>query len=313
MAALDLRMCVEEMGYTVVGTAASSAEALHKAEIESPDLVLMDICLEGEIDGIQTATALRKRRDIPVVFLTANADAPTVDRVLLTSPEGYLTKPFDFQEVRSAIEIALRQHAQKQEAIRLRKEAAELTALAERLRAEASVDPLTQLFNRRHLDTVMRRECGEAERTGAEFSLILLDLDHFKQLNDTFGHAAGDLALQRVAACMRNGLRSYDSAFRYGGEELLVVVPGAGLTIAERIAEDLRANIAALRIEHEGRVLSAITASFGVATYPTHGTATSALLEAADAALYAAKEAGRNRVSTATPDSLPSDVCILTG
>jgi diguanylate cyclase (GGDEF)-like protein len=166
--------------------------------------------------------------------------------------------------------------------------------LRDTLRAMAMVDPLTGLANRRQLETVLDSRLMEANRTNKSISCIMFDIDHFKRFNDQFGHDAGDTVLRAVGDLLKQSARDTD-AFRYGGEEFLLLMPNMGIEQAAQRAEEIRLKIGALQIEHAGRELGAITASFGVATAPEHCTFTK-LIRTADAALLLAKEAGRNRV-----------------
>lgn len=301
--ALDLRMSLEALGYVVVGEAATSAEALEKAEQERPELVLMDVRLRGEPDGIQTAAILRERHELPVVYLTANADPTTLSRALETDPSGYLPKPYSLQSLRTTIEVALHRHESEQalrrahgeERRRFEQHSSELTLLTERLRTEATEDPLTGLYNRRYLDLIMEEHLRAAERDRQALGFILLDLDHFKGVNDRFGHVAADAALKGLAGFLRGRVRDGDIACRYGGEEIAIVVSGASLRDALSLAERLRDGIEKLMIRFEGTLIP-LTASLGVSAFPEHGSNAEQLVRAADTALYAAKAAGRNRV-----------------
>jgi len=165
---------------------------------------------------------------------------------------------------------------------------------------EARQDGLTGLANRRTFDQVIARELTHASQNGAECSLILLDLDRFKSVNDTYGHPAGDQVLRKTAQILREQtqkIRNSDRILcaRYGGEEMAVLLPGIGLAGALRIAETIRKAIQAHPIPVEGTVLN-VTASSGIACYPQHGANVEDLISAADSGLYAAKEGGRNRV-----------------
>ncbi|GAB7193515.1 hypothetical protein NUM3379_42250 [Kineococcus sp. NUM-3379] len=165
-------------------------------------------------------------------------------------------------------------------------------ALVTRLRAAADTDGLTGLVNRRAFDEALAGEFAQAAREHTEFSVALVDLDHFKRLNDTHGHLAGDDALRAVGRVLRGNLRSGGgTAARYGGEEFCVILPGTSREDAVAVAERIRR---AVQTMEDGPV--PVTASLGVATFPTDGTDALSLLASADAALYAAKEAGRNRV-----------------
>lgn len=166
--------------------------------------------------------------------------------------------------------------------------------LREKLRNQALRDQLTGLYNRRYMEDMMDRLIGLAERTSRPFSLIMIDLDHFKTLNDEHGHPAGDAALRRAAEALTSGLRDTDVACRYGGEELVVLLPDCTLDDAILKAEGLR-----MAIEASGAGAVRITASLGVATIPETSSNASNILAMADAALYRAKAAGRNRVMAA--------------
>lgn len=168
-----------------------------------------------------------------------------------------------------------------------------------KLRNQSIRDPLTGLYNRRYLEESFSRELHRAARSEQPLTLIMLDADHFKSFNDTFGHEAGDLVLREIAALMRRSTRMDDIACRYGGEEFLIVLPGATLADAERRAEGLREQAKKLTLEYRGQPLATITLSLGVAGYPDHGASVEALIRAADAALYRAKAAGRDRVVVA--------------
>lgn len=177
-------------------------------------------------------------------------------------------------------------------------------ALREKLRTQALRDPLTGLYNRRYMEDALARHASLAERTGAHLSAIMIDLDHFKKLNDEFGHALGDSVLRETAAQIMGALRTSDVACRYGGEELLVILPECGLSEAVAKAEILRERIEALSATHDAK----ISASFGVAAIPESTRSVADLLGMADAALYQAKEGGRNRVVAAPsrePPMLP--------
>jgi diguanylate cyclase (GGDEF)-like protein len=165
--------------------------------------------------------------------------------------------------------------------------------LRERMQEMAATDALTSLANRRSLDEALARDLARAEREGGRLSLVLLDLDHFKALNDTYGHLVGDNVLRSVASTLRELGREYDTVARYGGEEFAVVLPNCSPGVARHVAERLRAAVEATATEVP------VTASAGVATFPLHAKDLRGLIQAADEALYASKHAGRNRVTAA--------------
>ena len=171
-------------------------------------------------------------------------------------------------------------------------------ALRERLKGQALRDPLTGLYNRRFLDEMVDRAAAQAERRGGHVAVLMLDLDHFKQVNDRYGHAVGDAALRDVAAMLQGRLRRSDVACRYGGEEMLILMPDCSIADATARAEDLRNGVAGLH-DGDGSALPRLTVSIGVATFPDNGRTMEEVIRAADEALYAAKRGGRNRVVAA--------------
>jgi diguanylate cyclase (GGDEF)-like protein len=168
---------------------------------------------------------------------------------------------------------------------------------------QALTDGLTGCFNRRFFEMQLERDMHLATRMRQPVSLILLDVDHFKRVNDTHGHDAGDVALRQLADSLRQELRGVDTATRYGGEEFAVILPQAGVEGAVAVAERLRARIERTEVPGVGF----ITASFGVATYPLHATSRDMLVSTADRALYNAKNTGRNRVCTPHVDAVLTD------
>ncbi len=178
---------------------------------------------------------------------------------------------------------------------RLQIQIAEVEALEGRLREQAIRDPLTGLFNRRYFTETLQRELARCRRDAAPLCLALLDLDHFKEINDAWGHDAGDHALEAFGQFLRERTRDADFACRYGGEEFVVLLPGASGGAARARAESWRADLERLRVPHQGRDLS-LTLSIGVAEYPSPAQSADELLKLADVALYQAKREGRNRV-----------------
>jgi diguanylate cyclase (GGDEF)-like protein len=189
---------------------------------------------------------------------------------------------------------------------RLHAHVAEIEALQIKLRDQAIRDSLTGLFNRRYLEETLQREFARAARAGRPLGIVMIDIDHFKELNDAHGHRAGDAALQALGALLAANTRGGDVACRYGGEEFVLALPGATLEVARERAERLRRAVEALRVEHEGRILS-MTISAGIAAYPAHGERVDQVLDNADRALYEAKNSGRNYcVVRAVEAGLPS-------
>lgn len=169
------------------------------------------------------------------------------------------------------------------------------------LREQAVTDPLTGLYNRRYLWEFLRREWVRAKRKDESLAVIMLDLDHFKRINDAHGHQAGDFVLVAVAALLRNQIRSSDIVCRYGGEEFALVLPEASLENVRLRAEHIRAAIGRLNLRHQGVPLGRITASLGVALFPHHADSPDSLIRAADEAMYEAKHVGRDRTVFSPP------------
>lgn len=169
------------------------------------------------------------------------------------------------------------------------------------LRAQATRDPLTGLHNRRFLEESLSLEQTRAKRHGTPIGLMVLDVDHFKRFNDTFGHDAGDALLRAMGRTIRSQVRKGDIPCRYGGEEFVIVLPEADLDITFARAEALRQAVSELQVTHDGQALGPVTISIGVACYPRHGSNCRSVLKVADQALYAGKNAGRNRVMRPTP------------
>jgi diguanylate cyclase (GGDEF)-like protein len=171
--------------------------------------------------------------------------------------------------------------------------------LHESLRQESIRDPLTGLFNRRFMQEALARELLKAERNSHPLSVVMFDLDHFKRVNDTFGHDAGDGALRLLGTLLKTKIRGSDIACRYGGEEFTLILPEATVNDVLQRMEQLGRDVKNLVIQHQGKPIGQLTGSFGIAVFPKHGTTGDALLKAADEALYRAKQAGRDRVIVA--------------
>jgi diguanylate cyclase (GGDEF)-like protein len=171
--------------------------------------------------------------------------------------------------------------------------------LRDTLRHQSIHDLLTGLYNRRYMEEALQREVPRAVRNGRPLAVIMADLDHFKTFNDTFGHEAGDAVLSELGLLLKSSVRASDMACRYGGEEFALVLPETTLEGTLARVEAIRARVAALRVSHRNRMLGGLTLSLGVALLPQHGSSSEELLRAADKALYAAKQAGRNRAQVA--------------
>ncbi|MFD2665133.1 GGDEF domain-containing protein [Halomonas halophila] len=176
----------------------------------------------------------------------------------------------------------------------------QLQQLVERLEIDSTTDPLTGLHNRRHFDECLRQESRRARSRQTPLAMAMLDIDHFKRINDGHGHAAGDRVLAGIAMALREHFRDDDEICRIGGEEFVVLLPGTGADTARERAASLMASLADRVYWHDGRMLGPVTLSCGIAAYPAHTADPMTLPDLADRALYGAKETGRNRIITAS-------------
>ncbi|MFZ1629601.1 MAG: GGDEF domain-containing protein, partial [Anaerolineae bacterium] len=177
--------------------------------------------------------------------------------------------------------------------------------LRETLRSQAIRDPLTGLFNRRYMEETLTREVHRAARRGTTLGIIMLDIDHFKRFNDSYGHQAGDALLRALGSYLQERTRGEDIVCRYGGEEFTLILPETPLSVLEQRADQLRVGITRLQVEHYRAMIGPVTLSAGVAIFPDHGLTGDAVLRAADTALYRAKTEGRNRIFTAGAADAP--------
>ena len=171
--------------------------------------------------------------------------------------------------------------------------------LQEKLRYQSLRDPLTGLYNRRYLQESLTKEIDRAQRQQQFISIIMIDIDHFKRFNDVYGHSAGDLVLQEVGSYLLSNIRHYDVACRYGGEELVIVMPDASIADTVVRGEEIRQGVKQLELKHQNQKLEAISVSIGVSCFPDDGTDAAGLIRTADKALYQAKEQGRDCVQRA--------------
>ena len=175
--------------------------------------------------------------------------------------------------------------------------------LREALQEQSIRDPLTGLFNRRYMEETLKREVRRVTRQLRPLGIIMIDIDHFKDFNDTYGHTMGDALLQNLGEFLQSHVRGEDVACRYGGEEFILIMPNTSIATAEERAEYLREAVKQLQVESDSQPSDGITLSLGIAIYPEHGRTMEAVLRAADAALYRAKQEGRDRVVIAEKEN----------
>ncbi len=263
-----------------------AAEGMDLVRQHPPDLILLDLDMPGK-DGLSLCTELKDDPElvgIPVIFLTGTIDVSTKVQAFELGAVDYVTKPFDAVELKARVRAALRTRRYQ-----------------DLLATRAQIDALTGLWNRGYFNDRLATEISVTARQASPLTVIMVDIDHFKTINDTYGHPFGDAVIQRVAGTFNTVSRDSDVVCRYGGEEFALILrdtPGAaGVNLAER----LREAVAAIGFRH-GRQPVQVTASFGLASSDrlegTQPLAAAALLEAADGALYRAKSDGRNQVAS---------------
>ncbi|MCA9311216.1 MAG: diguanylate cyclase [Phycisphaerales bacterium] len=261
-------------------TAFCGEEGLELAREQQPSLILLDLNMP-ETTGFEVLKSLKgntETMEIPVIIVSGSADSADKVRAFELGAMDYVCKPFDVPELRARIQSAIKLHR-----------------LMKMLEQRAQIDGLTGLWNRAYFDKRLGIELNTHRRSNRPLALVLCDLDHFKKLNDNFGHPAGDAVLQGFASILNRELRSSDVACRYGGEEFALILPDTSCEDAVRACDRIRLAIEAKRWKSYPEM--AATASFGVAH---SGNATlqtgAAWIEAADGSLYDAKGSGRNRV-----------------
>jgi diguanylate cyclase (GGDEF)-like protein len=274
--------------------AADGIEGFKAALNQSFDVIVCDLEMPG-MDGFKFLAMRNSReelRDVPVIMLTGREDLETKIRGLDQGASDYVTKPFDPAELVARVRVQLK--------IKTLQDA--LKKSNQLLLQLSNTDPLTSLHNRRYLMDTLAREVERSCRTDIPLSLVMIDIDHFKRVNDTYGHQVGDAVLVAVAALLQGQLRPYDTAARFGGEEFVLVLPSTELAAAGAVAERLRKLTANLSFAKEGAADLGLTISAGVAIV-SPGSIVNAddLIRQADTALYRAKQDGRNRVVLASP------------
>ena len=283
-----LEAMLVKWGYEVV-TARDGAEAWDVLQAaDAPQLAILDWMMPN-LDGPDVCRKVRNHPEIPYVYillLTGRTLEKDCIEGLEAGADDYLTKPFSTQELK------VRLFSGK----RILDFQAQLIAAREELRLQAIRDPLTGLFNRRYMEESLERELHRAARSNLPLGAVMIDLDHFKRFNDTWGHEAGDAVLREVGNLLTNWSRCEDIACRYGGEEFTLILTAAASEGTRLRTEQFRQAARGLEVRHGGRSLGGITVSAGVAAFPEHGFTATEILRAADEALYQAKARGRDRV-----------------
>jgi diguanylate cyclase (GGDEF)-like protein len=289
----QIKQSLERLGYTVEW-ARSGVEGLKLARSNRPDLVLLDVVM-ADIDGFAVCRWLKmnaETREIPVIMLTVRTALADKVEGLNIGADDYLAKPFQDEELEARIFAALRVKATHAE---LKERNQQLESMLHHVEALAITDPLTGLFNRRRFADVLKREFAVTKRYKNTLSCLMIDLDHFKHINDRYGHDAGDLVLKEVARKIQETLREVDVPARYGGEEFAVLLPHTSKRDAMIVAERVCAIVRKVEMKLGNDVLK-LSASVGVSgNIDVLSGQAEDLVKAADFALYEAKRRGRDR------------------
>ncbi len=266
--------------------ATSGHEALETARILLPDLILLDVVMPG-MDGFEVCRRLKEEpllADVPVIFTTGLGDLADEARGLSLGAIDYVTKPVQPVTLRARVGNHI-----------------EMKRMRDQLAEMAVTDVLTGLSNRRRMEQALRTEVARLARTGDWMAVILLDIDFFKQFNDTYGHPAGDRCIAMIGSALsRAARRASDVPARYGGEEFACILPATDLTGALTVAREIESNVQALVIPHESSTVSSrVTISMGVAAARCEpGMTGEEWIAQADAQLYHSKSGGRNRITS---------------
>ncbi|MCK5681877.1 diguanylate cyclase, partial [bacterium] len=287
----------------VVHTATSGNEALGMVLKHNFALILLDVQMP-DMDGFETAEMIRLSDDtahIPIIFITAiNKEEQHIFKGYQCGAVDYLFKPVEAEILLSKVSVFLSLYNQKQELQHLVDELTKSKKLIEEqneILTRLSIhDDLTGLFNRRHLNTMLEHEFYRCKRYGSNMVVLLLDLDYFKNVNDTHGHKFGDFVLKTFSRRIMEGTRSADLSFRFGGEEFLIILPQSEIEGGMAVGENIR-KLCETQLYTEGSVSMQVTTSIGIASFQENSPEVpNAIIAKADEALYQAKSEGRNRV-----------------
>ncbi|MBU0665624.1 MAG: diguanylate cyclase [Proteobacteria bacterium] len=286
-----------------IHTASSGNEALAMVLDHDFALILLDVQMP-DMDGFETAEMVRlydKTAHIPIIFVTAiSKERKHIFKGYASGAVDYIFKPVDREILLSKVKVFLTLYRQRQELQQLVQNLQHSQELIAKQNATLTLlalhDELTGLYNRRHLNTILAQEFYRSKRYGTDLAILMLDLDHFKNVNDTYGHAFGDFVLKEFAHRMKKISRPTDLIFRFGGEEFLILLPQTDIEGGVKAGEQIR-KICATEMYEEGPVSISVTTSIGAAAFHNDKPEEpDQLIEMADKALYQAKDAGRNRV-----------------
>ncbi|MCX8125295.1 MAG: diguanylate cyclase [Spirochaetes bacterium] len=282
--------------------ATEGESAIEIARNALPDLILLDIMMPG-IDGYSVCRTLKQIEEtshIPIVFITARNDTNSIVEGFEAGGIDYIAKPFNPLELNARIKNQM-ELLKAREQLETYAESLELVSqrlLKKSLELNESVrtDYLTGLATRLHIMEKINEEVNRANRSKSTFAVIIADIDHFKKINDTFGHKCGDIVLSNLAKILKEAIRAQDVLARWGGEEFMFLLPETGEEGAAKLAEKIRSIVESTSIDYSENKIE-ITMTFGISEYDTL-TGVDSMINRADAALYRGKELGRNRVVT---------------
>ncbi len=265
--------------YTVISSI-TGEDALEAVQEEHIDLILLDIMMP-EMDGYEVCKRLKenqKTKNIPIIFITAKIDENSIEKAYDIGGSDYITKPFLSKELLAKVKKELK-----------------IQDMMKELQLLASTDPMTKLYNRRYFISTSKKVISLAKREKYPVSIIMLDIDKFKNINDTYGHDVGDTVIISLAKELINSCRKSDVACRYGGEEFVILFPNTSQDGAKIVAENIRSSLENLSLDIQDKTIH-FTASIGVSSLFDDEINIEKALKRADEALYKAKESGRNKV-----------------
>jgi diguanylate cyclase (GGDEF)-like protein len=276
-------------GFTAV-SASSAEEALDMLRLQDADVVITDISLPG-MDGLELTDRIKKNHQSDVIVITGYSADYSYEEAISKGASDFLFKPVRFAELLLRLRRVLKERHLTQERVKM----------LDQLQKLATTDGLTKLFNSRHFYSQLTKEVDRTLRYEPPLSMLLMDIDHFKRYNDTYGHLEGDKVLVRLAQIIESCLRKLDTAYRYGGEEFTVILPETTAEEAETVAQRIRATVEKERFFPRPKEEVQVTVSIGATQYRPTEDLTS-FIKRADTAMYSSKQQGRNRVTILEAD-----------
>lgn len=287
---------LEASGYQVL-LAEDGKSAIKIAKTANVDIILLDLVLP-DMNGNEVCRWLKLNQDtkgIPIIMLTVKSSMMEKVEGLKAGADDYLPKPYSEIELNARIYASLRTKSLQDE---LRKKNRELEEILSKVEFLASTDPLTELYNRRHFESLIEKEFNRSVRYKSPVSCLMIDVDHFKNINDEFGHRVGDSVLKEISAIIKNCLRTVDTVARWGGEEFVVLLPRTDKESALQAASRILTGISTHTFSN---IDKPITISIGISNMPASSIdSAEKLIDTSDSALYEAKGKGRNRIEVAS-------------